>query len=45
MGKLEVISGYISFEELTNNKDLHNKMMNFYADEKPKDALKLNFLK
>jgi hypothetical protein len=43
--KVEVTSGYISFEELTKNKNLHNKMMNFYAEGKTEDALKLNFLK
>jgi hypothetical protein len=43
--KTEVVSGYISFDELNRVKNLHNEMMNFYALGKVKEALSLNFLK
>jgi hypothetical protein len=42
--KVEVVSGYISFNELNRVKNIHNEMMNLYANGKEADAKALNFL-
>jgi hypothetical protein len=42
--KVEVISGYISFEELTRIKNLQIKNMELRADGKIEEAKSLNFI-